>query len=155
MSAAAAIGPGSMDFRIGTDVDRALANVREKVDAARILLPTEARAPIVAKLDINAQPVLYLALSSESQFGRLRQIVDAQVKPRIARVPGVASVTVVGGRQREIQVSVDSRRLAQIGITMAIVVIGGLLASTFLTLIVIPVLYTLFDDLRTRLTRKA
>lgn len=108
----------SMDFRIGTDVDRALANVREKVDAARMLLPAEARAPIVAKLDINAQPVLYLALSSETQFGRLRQIVDTQVRPRIARIPGVASVTVAGGRQREIDVSVDSRKLAQVGITM-------------------------------------
>src|SRR5262245_40570711 len=38
----------SLDFAIGTDVDRALAAVREKVDAARALLPTDARPPIVA-----------------------------------------------------------------------------------------------------------
>src|SRR5512142_1585249 len=42
----------SIDLVVGTDLDRAINAVREKVEAARAALPSEARAPIVARLDI-------------------------------------------------------------------------------------------------------
>jgi hydrophobic/amphiphilic exporter-1 (mainly G- bacteria), HAE1 family len=108
----------SMDFQSGTDIERALASVREKVEAARPQLPQDAHAPIAAKLDINALPVLYIALSSPAPIRELRQSVDLRLKPRISRVPGVASVNVVGGEQREIRVEVSSDKLAQLGLTI-------------------------------------
>lgn len=112
----------SLDFVLGTDLDRAVASVREKVDAARTLLPPEARSPVVAKLDINAQPVYYLSVSSNVPIRELRQAVDVKVKPRLARVPGVATVTVVGGEQREIRVAVNAVSLTRFGITIEDVV---------------------------------
>ena len=112
----------SMDFALGTDLDRAVAAVREKVDAARSQLPAEARAPIVAKLDINAQPVYYVSLTSSSPIDQLRQAVDLRLRPRIARVPGVAAVNVVGGRQREIRVAADTLALTRNGVTIEDVV---------------------------------
>ncbi|HXG24674.1 MAG TPA: efflux RND transporter permease subunit, partial [Chthonomonadales bacterium] len=112
----------SMDLIVGTDLDRALYAVREKVDAARTLLPPDAQAPTVAKLDINAQPVLYLGLSSSVPIRQLREVIDQKIKPRLARVPGVASVTIVGGEQREIRVLVESVRLEQYGLTIQDVV---------------------------------
>lgn len=112
----------SMDLLVGTDLDRALSAVREKVDAARALLPSDAQPPTVAKLDINAQPVLYLGLSSSVPIRQLREVIDQKIKPRLARVPGVASVTIVGGEQREIRVSVESARLEQYGLTIQDVV---------------------------------
>lgn len=112
----------SMDFRVGTDLDRALTDVQEKVNAVRASLPAEASPPVVAKLDINAQPVLYLGLSGNAPLRRLREVVDTMLRPRLARVPGVAAVTVVGGESREIRVAVDPRRLEQHGLTMEDVV---------------------------------
>jgi HAE1 family hydrophobic/amphiphilic exporter-1 len=112
----------SLDFAVGTDLDRALAAVREKVEAARALLPPDARAPIVAKLDINAQPVLYIGLSSVASIRQLREGVDKNIKPQIARVPGVATVNVVGGEQREIRVAVDVTKLQQTSLTIEDVV---------------------------------
>lgn len=112
----------SMDFAVGTDIDRALNSVREKVDAARMSLPEDARPPVVAKLDINAQPILYLGLSGDLPAAKLREIVDSEVKPLIARVPGVAAVGVSGGEQREIRVAVDAQRLARNALTLEDVV---------------------------------
>lgn len=112
----------SMDLVVGTDLDRAYSAVREKVDAARALLPPDAQPPTVSKLDINAQPVLYLGLSSSVPIRQLREVIDQKIKPRLARVPGVASVTIVGGEQQEIRVSVESARLEQYGLTIQDVV---------------------------------
>jgi len=113
----------SMDLRVGTDLDRALADVQEKVNAARASLPADARSPVVAKLDINAQPVLYLGLTAGTRHAAsLREVVDNTLRPRLARVSGVAAVTVVGGESREIRVAVDAQRLAQYSLTMQDVV---------------------------------
>jgi hydrophobic/amphiphilic exporter-1 (mainly G- bacteria), HAE1 family len=112
----------SMDFTVGTDLEMALTAVREKVEAARTLLPPDAQAPLVARLDINAQPVLYLGLSTDSPILDLRDAVDDRLRPRLARVPGVATVTVVGGEEREIKVAVSADRLKQHGITIEDVV---------------------------------
>ncbi len=114
----------SMDFAIGTDLDRALVSVREKLDAARSLLPPDARAPIAAKLDINAQPVYYVSLicGSGAQIRQLRQAVDMKLKPQLARVAGVASVNVVGGEQREIRVAANNLELQRFGLTIEDVV---------------------------------
>jgi HAE1 family hydrophobic/amphiphilic exporter-1 len=112
----------SMDLVIGTDLDKASISVREKVEAARSLLPSDARAPVVARLDINAQPILFAAFSYDGPVRELRDKVDSFLKPRIARVPGVAAVNVVGGEQREIRVDVDAKKLARNGITVEDVV---------------------------------
>lgn len=112
----------SMDFQAGVDLDRAIAAVREKVELVRPQLPPDAHAPIVAKLDINALPVLYIALSSPAPIQELRQAVDLRLRPKIARVAGVAAVNVVGGEQREIRVEVYTDKLAQLGLTIEDVV---------------------------------
>ncbi|HEV2471906.1 MAG TPA: efflux RND transporter permease subunit, partial [Chthonomonadales bacterium] len=97
--------------------------LRAQVEAERQFLPLHARAPAVAKLDINALPSLYLGLTSPGQnLQQLRALVDNTIKPRIERVPGVASVKVVGGRQREIDVAVDPLKLQQYGLTVEDVV---------------------------------
>ncbi|HZO91749.1 MAG TPA: efflux RND transporter permease subunit [Chthonomonadaceae bacterium] len=113
----------SMDLQVGTDLDVASNEVRARVDAVRAQLPPEARPPVVAKLDINALPILYIGLESPSQtLAQLRALADNTIVPRLERVPGVATVRVVGGVQREIHVAVDEQRLAQYGLTIEDVV---------------------------------
>ncbi|MCW3096700.1 MAG: Cation/multidrug efflux pump, partial [Chthonomonadaceae bacterium] len=113
----------SMDFKVGTDLDAAAAEVRGRVEAVRAQLPAEARPPVVAKLDINALPILYLGLECPSlNLQQLRALADNTLRPRLERVPGVATVRVVGGQQREIHIEVDARRLAPLGLTIVDVV---------------------------------
>ncbi|MCW3051465.1 MAG: multidrug efflux transporter, partial [Chthonomonadales bacterium] len=113
----------SMDFKVGTDLDAAAAEVRGRVEAVRAQLPTESRPPVVAKLDIHALPILDLGLECPSlNLQQLRALADNTLRPRLERVPGVATVRVVGGTQREIHVAADAHRLAPLGLTIADVV---------------------------------
>lgn len=113
----------SMDFQVGTDLDTAAAEVRSRVEAVRAQLPTGVRPPVVARLDINALPILFLGLESPGQsLQSLRTLLDNTVRPRLERVTGVASVQVIGGEQKEIHVAVDGQKLAQYGLTIEDVV---------------------------------
>jgi HAE1 family hydrophobic/amphiphilic exporter-1 len=113
----------SMDFQVGTDLDAAQAEVRSRVDAVRAQLPAGTIPPVVAKLDINAQPILYLGLESPSlSLKQLRELADNTIRPAIQRVPGIATAQVLGGEQREIHVDVDNAELARYGLTIEDVV---------------------------------
>lgn len=113
----------SMDFQLGTDIDVAVAEARGRVEAVRAQLPAGANAPVVAKLDINALPILYMGLESRSlNLQQLRALVENTLRPRLERVPGVATAQILGGEQREIHVNVDAQRLAPFGLTIEDVV---------------------------------
>jgi HAE1 family hydrophobic/amphiphilic exporter-1 len=113
----------SMNLIVGTNLDQAQADVRSRVEAVRAQLPAGARPPVVAKLDINAQPILYLGLESPSQpLQQLHDLADNTLRPILQRVPGVATVQVLGGEQREIHVAVDNLALVRYHLTIEDVV---------------------------------
>jgi len=100
-----------VEFFVGTDIDTAASDVREKVDATRGTLPTDIEPPVLIKADIQAVPVVTLGLSSNRPPAELRNLADEYIKDRLGKVPGVASVGVAGGDVREILVKVDKGRL--------------------------------------------
>jgi HAE1 family hydrophobic/amphiphilic exporter-1 len=112
----------SIDFRVGTNLDTALSAVRERMDAVRSELPADAQTPLIAKLDINAQPVIYAALTTDGSLAHLRRSADTRLKPKLTRIPGVASVVISGGTMPEVAVRARADRLAQIGVTVEDVV---------------------------------
>jgi HAE1 family hydrophobic/amphiphilic exporter-1 len=114
-------------FQEGMDPDVAAAEVKARVESSRGDLPPEAATPVVSKVDLNAQPVMVLGvsfkqatagLSQAETLQKLRQETEDRVKPKISQVPGVASVKVLGGVEREIEVKVDPARLQQAGIAL-------------------------------------
>lgn len=109
----------SLEFELETNLDVALSDVRGKVDAARQLLPKDADSPVIQKIDIGAEPILYMGLSSKRPPRELRQLVDDVVKDRLGKLKGVAAVNVSGGETREIQVNVDKDRLEAYGISIS------------------------------------
>lgn len=101
-----------IEFELGVDVDFAAIDVREKVDAIKADLPDDAEAPAILKFDVNAQPVAHLALFGQRPLNQLWDFADEQLKDQLSRLPGVASVEIVGGMKREIRISVDQVKLA-------------------------------------------
>ncbi|HOD81510.1 MAG: Cobalt-zinc-cadmium resistance protein CzcA [Planctomycetes bacterium ADurb.Bin126] len=90
----------------GTDLDAAANDVRDRLDRVIPRLPEEADRPMLLKFDLANYPVLILGVSSKLDPVRLQRILEDEVKYRIERVPGVASLDIWGGRQREIHVNI-------------------------------------------------
>ena len=100
-----------LEFELEVDADLAAIDVKDQVDAIRGMLPSDVEAPVVQKFDIDAFPIVQVALSGPQGADRLFDLADDQIRERLSRVAGVADVSVVGGRQQEVQVTVFPDRL--------------------------------------------
>lgn len=108
----------TIEFELGTDVDEAGNEVRDRVSRIRGRLPREADDPIVGKVDANAQPIFWMALSSDSHsLLRLSEIAELVMKERLQRLPGVASVFIGGERRYAMRIWLDPLRMAAHGLT--------------------------------------
>lgn len=107
-----------IEFDYEVDPDLAAIDVKDKVDAIRADLPDGAEPPTVQKLDINAMPIMDLALSGSQSLDALYDFADQIIAERLSRVSGVASVSITGGRQREVQVRVEPDRLRAFGLAI-------------------------------------
>lgn len=86
-------------FRLDRDADGAASDVRDRVAQARGALPVEALDPIVQKQEADAQPIIYLAFSSDRHdLIEIADIATRVVKDRIQTIPGVAEAQVYGNR---------------------------------------------------------
>jgi HAE1 family hydrophobic/amphiphilic exporter-1 len=116
-----------VEFELGVDPDLAAIDVKDKVDAIRMDLPSDAEPPAIAKFDINAMPILDVTVSGPQALEVLTNLADDVVRDRLSRVDGVARVTLVGGRTEEVEVLVHPDRLRAYGlaITDVAALVGG------------------------------
>ncbi len=109
-----------VEFALGTNLDAAAGAVREKLEAVRAQLPRDVQAPVVQRFSFSALPILSLSLTSTARSPQqLRDLVDDRIRSRLEQVPGVASVEVIGGQVRQVQVDVDRDRLQAYGLSLA------------------------------------
>ena len=98
-------------FSWGTDLDTASNDIRDRLDRVIPRLPDDAERPTLRKFDIANFPVLIFGASSNLTPLQMRKLIDDQVKYRIERIPGVASLDVWGGYEREIQVNLNAGKI--------------------------------------------
>jgi len=104
-------------FLLDRDADAAASDVRDRVSQARRFLPEEADEPIVQKQEADAQPIIYLAFSSDRHTRtEIADIATRLVKDRVQTIPGVAQANVYGNRFA-MRVWLDPDRLAGFGLT--------------------------------------
>ncbi|MDA3813984.1 MAG: efflux RND transporter permease subunit [Candidatus Cloacimonetes bacterium] len=100
-------------FELGKDIDIAVAEVKQKVDAISRSLPSDADKPSVDKVDFTAFPIMEIILTGNQDGRELYEIADKQLKDRLSQIEGVASVDINGGQKREIHVKLDDRVVYQ------------------------------------------
>lgn len=103
-------------FDFGTNMDFAALEMREKVDMVRGRLPDDASQPMVMKLDMNAMPIVMLSLSNGEDLFELQALAEDTMKPRLERISGVASVSIMGDYINEIEIKVNQQKLNAYGI---------------------------------------
>ncbi len=105
-------------FNNDVDIDAAALDMREKVDMVKGALPDGADAPMILKIDVATMNSIQLSITSEdTNLVELRRIVDDKITNRIERQDGVASVSVYGGREKEIEVKLIADKVRGYGIT--------------------------------------
>ena len=110
----------SVEFEIGTPLDRALNDVRDAVSKVRGDLPEGINEPQVNRVDIEGGAIAYYAVSTTDRSPeQLSWFVDNDISKRLLSISGVAQVSRGGGEDREIRVELDPARMQALGVTAA------------------------------------
>ncbi|MEG3050108.1 MAG: efflux RND transporter permease subunit, partial [Thermomonas sp.] len=119
-----------LEFAWGTNMDQASLDVRDKMEALQF--PLEAKPPVLLRFNPSTQPIMRLALSPKKDGGsdadnirqlmELRRFADDDLKRKLEPVEGVAAVKVGGGLEDEVQVDIDQRKIAQLGLSLDTVI---------------------------------
>src|SRR5262245_22013428 len=106
-------------FRLTRDPDSAAADVRDKVARVRARLPDNVDEPVIAKVEADAFPILWMAVTQGSRNSiEVSDYLARYVKPRLSVLPGAADVWIFGERKTSMRVNVDRDRLAGYRLTV-------------------------------------
>ena len=106
-----------VEFEIGTNLDRAIQDVRDEVARARRFLPSEVEPPTVSRTNFADQPILWIPFQSTRPEVETSEYVRRHVKPILETIPGVGGIIVFGRRDRAIRVWVRADELRARGLT--------------------------------------
>ena len=108
----------TVEFELGTNIDRAVNDVRNSVSKIRTQLPVGVEEPVVQRLDFAGGAFVTYTLESKARStGELSWYIDNDITKALLAVPGVGQVQRSGGVDREIRVNLDPSRLDALGVT--------------------------------------
>ena len=106
-------------FKLSRDPDDAAADVRDRVSRVRARLPDAVDEPVIAKVEADATPTIWLAFTSETMSPlQVTDVINRIVKPRLQTVPGVSQVQVNGDRLFAMRIWLDPDKLASYKLTV-------------------------------------
>jgi len=105
-------------FFLERDINEATNDVRDKV--AAVLLPMDARMPLVSKLDIGGAPIINIFVAAKKDnVKEVMLFADEKVKPALQKINGVGAINIIGYKDREIKIFPDPNLLNKFGITVS------------------------------------
>ncbi len=107
----------NITFALEKNVDIAFNEVQAKLNQILRRLPKDADPPVVAKVETNTQPIMWLALQGDRTQQQLNQYALNIVKKRLETIDGVGEVRLGGRRDRTIRVNLLPARMAAHGVT--------------------------------------
>ena len=107
-------------FNFDKELTEAADEIRNAIAAVRYKLPVEMREPVLSRFDPTQQPVLQLALSSQSQtHAEISRLAEDVLADRFRGIDGVATVDVSGALRRELSVLLRSQKLREYGVSVS------------------------------------
>jgi multidrug efflux pump len=109
----------SIEFSLARDIDVAANDVRDAVSRILVSLPEEADAPIIAKADSDARPIIWVTLTSSSlDPAQLSDFAERNLVDRFSVLDGVADIFIGGERRYAMRVWLDRQRMASRDVTV-------------------------------------
>ncbi|MBI5598829.1 MAG: efflux RND transporter permease subunit [Deltaproteobacteria bacterium] len=107
----------TIEFEMERAIDLAAQDVRDRINGILGQLPEDTETPLVSKLDIQSQPVMWIAVSGERPIQEVTGFAEDTLKPRLESIKGVGSIILGGKRERTVRIWLDRDKLASRGIT--------------------------------------
>lgn len=107
----------TITLNTGADVNYLLTDAQRKINAIISDLPDDAKTPSLSKFSFDDFPIMNLSVTSKLSEKELYELLDKKIQPIFSRVNGVAQVTMIGGQEREIKVSIDPQKLEGYGLS--------------------------------------
>jgi len=111
----------TLKFNWGTDLNEASNDIRDRIELAKRFLPDipdEMDNPFIFKFNTAMIPILFIGFSADQSYDGLYDLIDKQVIDELKQVPGVGTVQLQGGLQRQINVWIDRKRLEGYGFSI-------------------------------------
>ncbi len=101
----------TLEFEYGTNMDEAVNDIRSVLDMQQNYLPDDCEKPVVFKFSTDMMPVAFMAAQTTGNPAGLYKLLEEKVANPLNRIDGVASVSISGAPQREIQVLTDPKKM--------------------------------------------
>ncbi len=109
-----------IEFVDGTDLDQATQDLREKIDRVKGRLPDDANEPSIMKMDMNSESISVGIISDKySDVDTLYNMCDDKLTSRFEKIEGVSSVSIGGGSEEEVEITINPEKLQQYGISIS------------------------------------
>ena len=110
----------TIEFLLEVDVDVAAQDVRDAISRVRRRLPDDIDEPQVVKLDIDAQPIMWVSVNSDwMERTQLADYVDRYISERLQILPGVGQIRTGGSQAFAVRIELDAARMAAYDVTVA------------------------------------
>lgn len=107
-----------LQFEYGTDIDESYTDVQSAVNRAKSKMPDSINDPIIMEMDVNAQPVIELAVNSLNGDD-VSSYVTEVFQPELEKISSVAQVEVAGGDDSYISIELIPEKLTQYGLSLS------------------------------------
>ena len=108
----------SLSFKQGTDMDVAYREVRDRIERARVQMPTDVEQIFIYKNDASGIPITYLGLAIDPAVVDPYNLIQDEVILPLKRIDGVASITIQGADEKQILIELDRERTAASGLNI-------------------------------------
>ncbi len=111
-----------IQFELKKNINTAFNEVQAKLNEVLQQLPTDARTPVLKKVEAGSQPIMWLALQGNNTLQQLNVYARNVIKKRLETISGVGDVVIAGERKRTIRINLSIDKMAALGITVGQVI---------------------------------
>lgn len=111
----------SLKFIWGTNLDEASNDIRDRIELAKRVLPDipdEMENPFIFKFNTANIPILFFGITAKETYPELYELIDKRVGDALRQLPGVGTVQLIGGLERQINIWIDRERLEGYGFSI-------------------------------------
>jgi HAE1 family hydrophobic/amphiphilic exporter-1 len=110
-----------LKFKWGTNIDEAANDIRDRLELAKRFLPDipdEMDNPFIFKFNTSNIPIIFIGVTATRTYSELYDLIDKTVGDALRQIPGVGTVQLNGGLERQINVWIDRARLEGYGLSI-------------------------------------